>query len=652
MNSGASIEHSTSNFERRTEKQFLSSFNVGRSLFNVRCSIFLAILLALPFQTTATESPQLTFSPRIYNFGTLISTNTVRLSITLTNTGNARLVIGNIVGCCGASTKISRYELEAGSTAILDIQLPLSEMRGPVDKNIFIHSNDPSLPVTRIKFTGIAVSLVDLSPERIDFGSITVTDRIDRVVQISSLSNIAFRVTNVTSSLKAFSAVCAAGSSPDRHSIKISTEPLMSAGLANGKIIVLTDHAGYPRFEIPVIARVDGEAALDPSALATPVMGTQASSNIPSSAIKPVAISFFYQPGCKDCRAVSNEVLPELEARCGGLYSLEFRDVGIESNYLQLVQYQAQLGVRENESVCMIIDGRFALNGLKFIQNRLISTVEQCIQEQLAGIGSTNHALVAQSPDQTGRAILESRMRSFTLPMVLVAGFLDGLNPCAFSTLVFFMSLLAVARVRGRDLALMGLAFGIGTFLTYTALGFGLLRALRLLNGFEYARLGLEVFMIGLLGLLAFLSFRDAYLFKRSGNPSDVALQIPDRIKVRMHKLMRKGLAGPSLLMGGLLVSSAVTVLESVCTGQLYIPTMALIIKDSGPGSELASTAWIYLLLYNAMFIVPLAVVFAFSYFGLRMESLLRWSKTNVAFSKIMLGLLFLMLAVLMAVSP
>ncbi|MEI6810152.1 MAG: hypothetical protein WCN95_15645, partial [bacterium] len=85
------------------------------------------------------------------------------------------------------------------------------------------------------------------------------------------------------------------------------------------------------------------------------------SSATPSAIVKPIAISYFYQPGCKDCRVVSNEVLPELEARCDGFYSLEFRDVAVESNYLQLAQHQARLGIRENESVCMIVDGQFAL---------------------------------------------------------------------------------------------------------------------------------------------------------------------------------------------------------------------------------------------------------------------------------------------------
>ncbi|MEI6219119.1 MAG: hypothetical protein WCP86_09480, partial [bacterium] len=121
-------------------------------------------------------------------------------------------------------------------------------------------------------------------------------------------------------------------------------------------------------------------------------------------------------------------------------------------------------------------------------------------------------------------------------------------------------------------------------------------------------------------------------------------------VKLRMHKIMRAGLAAPSLVFGGLLVGSAVTILESVCTGQLYVPTMALIIRDSGPGLGIESRAWAYLLAYNVMFVVPLAVVFLVSYFGLRTDALLRWSKQNVVVSKILLGALFLALAALMAV--
>jgi len=613
--------------------------------------VFYAFLMALLANAATAGSARMAFNPKIYNFGILVNTNTVYLSVVMTNEGDARLEISNVVACCGSTTKLANYSVAPGETTTLDVSMPLMEMRGAVDKSLYIHSNDPSAPISRIKIAGIAVSLVDLRPERVDFGNVGSTDRIERIVEIVCLSNVLFHVTNVTSDVEAFSAVCTDADITGHHLLRISTAPPLRTGLANGKIVVRTDHVAYQRFEIPVLAHIDG--ATTPGS--TTVVGTTANGGIApgtqmSPAVNPILISYFFQPGCKECRAVSNEVLPELAVRCDGFYSLEWRDVGIESNYLQLVMFQERLNVRENESVCMVVDGRYALNGFKAIKDGLVRTIEKCVQEQLAGSGPTTRVVTVELPIPPGRTILEARMNSFTLPMVLIAGFLDGLNPCAISTLVFFMSLLAVAKVRGRGLLLMGLSFGLATFLTYTALGFGLLHALRLLTGFEYVRVAVETVMMVALCLLAFLSFRDAYRFRQSGKPSEITLQVPDRVKLRMHKIMRTGLAAPSLVFGGFLVGSAVTILESVCTGQLYVPTMALIIRDSGPGSGLESRAWAYLLAYNVMFVVPLAAVFVVSYFGLRTDALLRWSKQNVVVSKILLGALFLALAALMAV--
>jgi cytochrome c biogenesis protein CcdA len=59
----------------------------------------------------------------------------------------------------------------------------------------------------------------------------------------------------------------------------------------------------------------------------------------------------------------------------------------------------------------------------------------------------------------------------------------------------------------------------------------------------------------------------------------------------------------------GLLVS----ILEAVCTGQVYLPTIAYVLKRT----HLWVEALGYLLLYNIMFIAPLFVVF-FAYLYLR----------------------------------
>jgi len=55
----------------------------------------------------------------------------------------------------------------------------------------------------------------------------------------------------------------------------------------------------------------------------------------------------------------------------------------------------------------------------------------------------------------------------------------------------------------------------------------------------------------------------------------------------------------------------------------------------------------VLLLLYNALFIVPLVVVFIAVYRGLCTETLLDWSRKNVVVCKLCLGAFFVLMAVL-----
>jgi len=241
------------------------------------------------------------------------------------------------------------------------------------------------------------------------------------------------------------------------------------------------------------------------------------------------------------------------------------------------------------------------------------------------------------------------------------------------------MSLLAVSKVRNRQLLLLGGSFCIASFLTYLALGFGLLRVLHLFAGFKTVRASIEWGMVAVLVVLAVLSFRDALRFRKSRDAHDVTLQLSSGMKKRIHDVMRWGLkktpqnppqpaatppeegnpsarnhspllrrgAGTagwvSLMLGGLFIGAAVTALESVCTGQVYVPTLVLILKEN----TMQVRAWALLLLYNALFIVPLVVVFIAVYRGLRTETLLDWSRKNVVVCKLCLGAFFVLMAVL-----
>ncbi len=358
------------------------------------------------------------------------------------------------------------------------------------------------------------------------------------------------------------------------------------------------------------------------------------------AAISPVEIEYFFEPGCSDCARVDSGAKLRLEAEYAGLYRLQARDIGFDTNYARLAAYLDRFHCEANEHVFMVVAARDLLAGPADIERRLLPLVGVRIQEALApsptGIDRTG------DPPPERSAILE-RARQFTAPGVAVAGLIDGLNPCAISTLVFFISLLGVSRVSGRRLLAAGCAFCLASFLTYFAIGFGMMRALHLFRGFGALQGGIEWTMVAVLLVFAGLSFRDAARYGASRNPKDVTLQLPSAIKDRMHALMRERLTVGRLSASAFGIGAAVTVLESVCTGQVYVPTLVYVVRGgAGVGRGLA-----YLLLYNLAFVVPLAVVFALTYQGLKLQSLIAWSMRNVVISKILLGVFFLLMAAL-----
>jgi len=360
--------------------------------------------------------------------------------------------------------------------------------------------------------------------------------------------------------------------------------------------------------------------------------GTDAVPNPPS-----VRIEFFFEAGCGNCEQVENEILPELDSRYSGFYHLERLDILQMTNYLRLAGYQERLKSQENEDVSIMLNNRFFLNGIQEIRTKIFNTMDELLIAP-AALDST------AAPPPATMEVLRNRVRRFTPLSVMAAGLVDGLNPCAMATLVFFMSALAVARVGGARLLLAGGAFCVASFLTYLTIGLGLLQVLRPLAILAHTREVINTIMLLLLLGFAALSFRDAWLFRTRGDAHGMALRLPRPLMLATHAIMRRGLKTRHLALGGFLIGVAVTMLESVCTGQVYVPTLVLVLR-SGAG---AGTAAGYLVLYNLLFILPLVIVLGLTWQGLRTARLLEWSRHHVVVGKCLLGMLFLALAVLL----
>jgi len=350
--------------------------------------------------------------------------------------------------------------------------------------------------------------------------------------------------------------------------------------------------------------------------------------------IAPVQVELFFNQGCGQCDIVKREILPDLEKKYDGKYTLTFCDLADSKNYMRLVQYQEAFQCTSNEPVYMVVNFESILAGVKEIRARLFSEIE------LATSHPNSHFAI---DDAQGAELLSNRFRKFSYMAIALAGLIDGINPCVFAALIFFISLLAMMRVTGRKILVVGAVYCFACFLSYLAIGFGLISFLQKLSKFEYIRTVLEYAALAMVMVFAVISFIDAFRYQRSKKADRILLQLPAPLKQKIHRLMRRGLEYRYLLPGIFATAIIVTVIESVCTGQIYLPTLIFLMREKGFG------IWFfYLLLYNFMFIVPLLVIFYFAYRGTSAMAFIQWSKRQVICSKLLMGVFFLMMAFLM----
>jgi hypothetical protein len=136
------------------------------------------------------------------------------------------------------------------------------------------------------------------------------------------------------------------------------------------------------------------------------------------------------------------------------------------------------------------------------------------------------------------------------------------------------------------------------------------------------------------------VSFYDAHLARR-GKLKDIKLQLPESIKSRIKGVIRTRTRTSGIVAGALVIGFLVSSLELVCTGQVYLPTLAFVSDISG----MRLHAFAYLVLYNVMFTIPLLVVFACAYWGVTALQLVGVIERHAMGVKLGIGFILLGLA-------
>lgn len=337
----------------------------------------------------------------------------------------------------------------------------------------------------------------------------------------------------------------------------------------------------------------------------------------------PARFEYYGELGCSHCDTFMERELPAAEAASGVTVELDAFDILSEAGYARCEARLAELGYGFRVFPVLIV-GRSAYQGNAAIEANLFP-------ELLAYAESGSF----RPRFDDGEDGVGAGAPAWTVPAILVAGLVDGVNPCAFTTLLFFMSYLSLrSGSRGRAAA-AGLAFAAGVFLAYFAIGFGLFNALRLGGGFQGFRLALKVGVSVLTAAFCAATLRDIAALRRDRSAAPV-MKLPDRLRSAINARIRAGTGTRALILGVFISGVVVSALELACTGQVYFPAISTMVQAGG-----SSVGLLYLSLYNLAFVMPLLAVLVLSLQGMRQEALRSFFTRHLVASKAAQAALF-----------
>lgn len=357
-------------------------------------------------------------------------------------------------------------------------------------------------------------------------------------------------------------------------------------------------------------------------------------------------LTVFYSPTCHSCQEAKRDLMPKIEREFGNRIVVEYLDITDLQNYKFMLGLQEKYLAGEKKILPVFFMGGNFLDGADDLEKRLPLLIRESLGRE-----------VKEELD-VPRVDLIGRFAAFKPLAVAAAALLDGINPCAFTVIVFFVSFLAVQGYRKKELAWIGLSFIFAVFITYLLIGLGIFDFIYRLKGF---RLALRVInsSIGIFSiLLGALCLYDFFRFRKTRQTEGMVLQLPKSIKARIQGVIglhyrARGQTGEGpkqgphvlrLVSSAFVTGSLVSILEAVCTGQVYLPTITFVLKTT----RLKLEALGYLLLYNFIFIVPMLAILILALLGVTSGQFAHFFKKHLLAVKMLMALLFFGLGVLL----
>ena len=333
--------------------------------------------------------------------------------------------------------------------------------------------------------------------------------------------------------------------------------------------------------------------------------------SVHAEAVHTVDLAFFYGRGCPHCAAMK-QFLETMEEKHPELRVQEY-EVYFDETNARLFERVADAYHFQITGVPSIFLGDDAITGFsEDAAPELEQKIERCI------------ARGCRSPlDQLAG---EARNRTLTFSAVVFGAAVDAINPCAFAVLIVLITTILGAGAKRKALY-AGLAFSLSIFISYYLMGLGLYSAVEAAGITQaiYVAVAVLAIIIGLFNLKDYLWYGKWFV-----------MEVPLSWRPALKELIQKATSVP----GAFLVGFAVSLFLLPCTSGPYIVILGLLAKTASRPS-----AMLWLLLYNAVFILPMVAITVAVYLGVTtLEKAERWRTEHLQVLHLIASIILLLL--------
>lgn len=321
-------------------------------------------------------------------------------------------------------------------------------------------------------------------------------------------------------------------------------------------------------------------------------------------------VYFFYNTNCAECQ----KTLPFIEEMALLHTDVIFAYHDIRENDSSRILFQEFKHAYGEEflPVPSLFVGRFVLSGEEEIKGNL---------EDAIRLSATEGSSPEPAPPEGGGEIL-------TVPLIVTAALVDGINPCAFAVLIFLILSLIALDSRKR-MAMVGLTFIAAVFVFYFFSGLGLFAVIQLSGISRLISLVAAVIAI----VAGIVSIGEAVWKKKTA-----LLSIPESKIGLIETWVKKGSLPAAFFLGVL-----VGMFELPCTGGIYLAILSMLSHQVTMAQGIP-----YLLLYNAFFILPLVIILAAVILGISPERLEQFRGEKRPYIRLAMGVVMILLGIIL----